>query len=603
MKQIKQSLEKFWGYDSFLPLQRQAMECITQGQDSVVVLPTGGGKSLCYQAPAVSMPGLSIVVSPLISLMKDQVDALKECGVPAMRLDSTLSFQERDDVISSINAGQLKLLYLSPERLLSDGFADFLARQQLSFIAIDEAHCVSMWGHDFRPEYRQLGCLKRIFDDVTIAAYTATATDQVREDIAEQLGLKNPAMLVGSFDRPNLVYKVFRRNKILEQACEVIDRHKSESGVIYCIRRRDVESLCDKLCAKGYKAAPYHAGMTNLQRKRNQDRFINEKVDIIVATVAFGMGIDKSNVRYVLHAGMPKSLEHYQQESGRAGRDGLEAECCLFYSGSDYGIWRSLMSDMPEDARQVAMNKLSGMYNYCTGGVCRHDSLLRYFGQQLDKDDCQACDVCMGELDYMADPAVIAQKILSCIVRLGEYFGAAYTSLVLTGSKDKRIIEKGHDQLSTFALLKGHNKSDVRSWIEELCGQGFIEKAGEFNVLNLTAKGWDLLKNVADCRLTKPAEKKSKKSKVSKVASDSWQGVDRDLFELLREWRSELSAEKHIPAYVVFGDAALRDLARQKPQTFDDLLGVKGIGEKKQKQYGQAVLEVIKQYSNDYTSS
>jgi ATP-dependent DNA helicase RecQ len=326
MKKIKKALVQYWGFETFLPLQRQAMECISRGIDSVVVLPTGGGKSLCFQAPAVTMPGLAVVVSPLISLMKDQVDALKECGVAAERIDSSLSASEQ---------------YLSPERLISDNFLGVLRKANLSFIAIDEAHCVSMWGHDFRPEYRQLGLLKELFGDITIAAYTATATDHVRGDIAEQLKLNNPQMLIGSFDRPNLVYKVQPRNNIVKQVCSVIERHEGESGIIYCIRRKDVDGMCAQLESKGYSVAPYHAGMDAADRKKNQDLFITEKVDIIVATVAFGMGIDKSNVRYVIHTGMPKSLEHYQQESGRAGRDGLEADCCLFHSGGDYGTWKS----------------------------------------------------------------------------------------------------------------------------------------------------------------------------------------------------------------------------------------------------------------------
>ena len=275
---------------------------------------------------------------------------------------------------------------------------EFLRKIKLSFIAIDEAHCVSMWGHDFRPEYRQLGCLKEMFSEITIGAYTATATDQVRKDIAEQLKLNNPKMLIGSFDRPNLIYKVQQRNNIIKQVCEVIDRHKGESGVIYCIRRKDVDRMCDQLSRKGYSVAPYHAGMDDKDRKKSHEMFISEKVDIIVATVAFGMGIDKSNVRYVIHAGMPKSLEHYQQESGRAGRDGLEAQCCLFYSGGDYGTWKSLMADMPPEAQKIAILKLSAMYNYCTAATCRHKTILHYFGQDLDSDNCNACDMCLGQV-------------------------------------------------------------------------------------------------------------------------------------------------------------------------------------------------------------
>lgn len=593
MEDIQKALGKYWGYDGFLPLQKRAMECISRRQDSIVVLPTGGGKSLCFQAPAVTMPGLAVVVSPLISLMKDQVDALTECGVSAMRIDSSMSVSERDIVIGRINEQTLKLLYLSPERFLSDGFVDFLKKTKLSFIAVDEAHCVSMWGHDFRPEYRQLGSLKKIFPDITIGAYTATATEHVRNDIAEQLRLKNPQMLIGSFDRPNLVYKVRPRKTILKQVCAVLDCHKGESGIIYCIRRKDVDFMCAQLATKGYIVAPYHAGMTDEDRKKNQEQFINEKVDAIVATIAFGMGIDKSNVRYVIHTGMPKSLEHYQQESGRAGRDGLEAECCLFYSGGDYGTWKSLMSDMPPEAHKIALTKLSGMYNYCTGGVCRHKAILRYFGQDLDKDNCCACDICLGELGCIDDGLVTAQKILSCIVRLEQRFGGNYTALVLTGSEEKRIIENNHDKLSTYGLLRAHSRHIVHDWIEQLVGQDYIEKTGEYNVLNVTEKGWDVLKGKETPRLLKPARKKVK---VSSVAVDSWDGVDKGLFEALRKLRSTIAGKRGVPAYIVFGDASLRDMARRRPSTLEGFLEVKGVGEEKCRQYGQTVLAVIKDY-------
>ena len=593
IENIQKVLAKYWGYNDFLPLQKQAMECIGRGTDSIVVLPTGGGKSLCFQAPAVTMPGLAVVVSPLISLMKDQVDALTECGVPAARIDSSLSFDEQNTVFAQIHNKKLKLLYLSPERLVSDGFLDVLQQAGLSFIAIDEAHCVSMWGHDFRPEYRQLGFLKKAFPNVTIGAYTATATDHVRKDIAEQLHLKDPEMLIGSFDRSNLIYKVRRRTNRIKQVCGVLEKHKDESGIIYCIRRKDVESVCVQLAAKGYSAAPYHAGMANEERKRNQEAFIAEKVNTIVATIAFGMGIDKSNVRYVIHTGMPKSLEHYQQESGRAGRDGLEAECCLFYSGGDYGIWKSLMSDMEPKARDIAMIKLSRIYNYCTGGVCRHKAILRYFGQALGKDNCEGCDVCLGELDCISDALVTAQKILSCVLRLDQRFGGGYTALVLTGSEDKRIIENNHNKLSTYGLLSDYSKRTVQDWIEQLTGQDYIEKTGEYNVLNVTEKGWGVLKGKETPRLLKPAQKPAK---VSKVIKDSWEGVDRGLFEALRKLRAIIARKKGLPAYIVFGDAVLRDMARRRPSNAQNFLEVKGVGEKKLQQYGEVVLGAIKDY-------
>ena len=576
-----------------MPLQKKAMECVGRKRDSIVVLPTGGGKSLCYQAPAVVLPGLTVVVSPLISLMKDQVDALIECGVSAARIDSSLAAHEQQRVFEALGNKQLKLLYLSPERLVSDGFVDVLKKTGLSFIAIDEAHCVSMWGHDFRPEYRQLGILKRIFPNVTIGTYTATATEHVRDDIAEQLHLDNPEMLVGSFDRPNLVYKVRRRTNRTKQVRAVLDRHKGESGIVYCIRRRDVDELSSLLRTKGYNVLPYHAGMVDQDRKKNQEAFINEKVDTIVATIAFGMGIDKSNVRYVIHTGMPKSLEHYQQETGRAGRDGLEAECCLFYSGGDYGIWKSLLSEMEPEAHKIAMIKLNRMYQFCTGGVCRHKDILRYFGQIFEKDNCSACDMCLGEMDCIDDALQTSQKILSCIVRLGQRYGGGYTSAVLTGSNEKRILENRHEALSTYGLLSDYSQHTVHDWIEQLEGQLCIEKVGEYNVLNVTEKGWRVLKGNETPRLLKPAEKPAK---VSKVVEDSWEGVDKGLFEALRKLRSSISRKKGVPAYIVFGDAALRDMARRRPSTYMKLLEVKGIGEKKRRQYGEVVLAVMKDY-------
>ncbi len=593
MDNIQKSLANYWGYNDFLPLQAEAMEAMTSGRDSIVILPTGGGKSLCFQAPAVIMPGLAIVVSPLISLMKDQVDALNECGVPAGRIDSSLSEVEQGEIFESIYNKTLKLLYVSPERLVTRGFMDMLLSIEISFIAIDEAHCVSMWGHDFRPEYRKLSMLKDKFSSITIGAYTATATQQVRDDIAVQLGLEKPKMLIGNFDRPNLVYRVRRRKKILAQICEIMDKHKGDSGIIYCIRRKDVDKICSDLSAKGYSALPYHAGMEAHQRKRNQDAFIREKTDTIVATVAFGMGIDKSNVRYVIHAGMPKSLEHYQQESGRAGRDGLEAQCWLFYSGGDYGIWKSLLSDMNQEAHQIAMNKLTSMYNYCTGGLCRHKAILNYFGQNLDKDNCVCCDICLGEIESIDHALETSQKILSCIVRLDQRFGAGYTSLVLTGSRDSRILQSGHDTLSTYGLLSDYPKTAVHEWIEQLIGQEYITRTGEYNVLSVTKKGWKLLKGEAKPRLLKPAQKTTK---VSRAVTDSWEGVDRGLFELLKKMRTTIAKKKHVPAYIVFSDAALRDMARRRPSNPASFIKVKGIGQKKTKQYSAAVLKVIRDY-------
>ena len=594
IENLKKVLKKYWGYDDFLPLQQEAMISATDRRDSVVVLPTGGGKSLCYQAPAMMMDGLAIVVSPLISLMKDQVDALTECGIAAARLDSSLSQDHRDEIFQRIGNGQVKILYLSPERIMAGGFMDYLKRIGVSMIAIDEAHCVSMWGHDFRPEYRQLGRLKETLGSLPVHAYTATATDQVRGDISVQLKLENPNILVGSFDRPNLIYRIQRRSDKVRQVCKVLDRHKNESGIVYCITRKNVDELSAALAAKGYSAAPYHAGMNPEDRRKNQDLFITEKIDTIVATIAFGMGIDKSNVRYVIHTGMPKSLENYQQESGRAGRDGLEAECCMFYSGEDYRIWKIILGDAEGDVGKIAMSKLSGMSDFCSSAGCRHQTILNYFGQSLDKDNCSACDMCLGEVDRLDDPLEKAQKILSCVIRLEERFGSHYTTLVLTGSKEKRILEFGHDNLSTYGILSEHKMRTVRDWVEQLIGQGYLEKTGEFNVLHVTPKGWEVLRGDTVPRLLKPAVKAKK---VSKVVKDSWEGVDEGLFEVLRQLRKKIAGKKGLPAFVVFGDAALRDMARRQPTTHTQFLEVKGVGEAKDEQYGAVFIKEIGKYT------
>jgi ATP-dependent DNA helicase RecQ len=593
---IQDTLQQYWGYSTFRPLQQEAMECLVQGRDTLLVLPTGGGKSLCYQAPAVSLPGLAVVISPLISLMKDQVDSLNECGIAAARIDSSQTPDERDETMIRLHNNGLKLLYMSPERLMSNGFMDTLKHANLSFVAIDEAHCVSMWGHDFRPEYRQLAALRKHFPDIPIGAYTATATDQVRQDIVEQLELKNCQILVGSFDRPNLIYQIKRLSDRNKQVREVMDRHKRESGIIYCIRRRDVNELSAQLNSQGYNTAPYHAGLPDEERQTNQDRFINEKVDTIVATIAFGMGIDKSNVRYVIHTGMPKSLENYQQESGRAGRDDLEADCCLLYSGGDYGVWKSLMRDMEASAYAIAIKKLNKLFGFCTGATCRHQAILAYFGQTLDKDNCQACDICLGQLDLIDNAQEITQKILSCVLRLEQRYGAGYTAQVLTGSRDKRILECRHDELSTYGLLTDQDKRVVHDWIEQLVGQGYLAKEGEYDTLGITEQGVEGLKGHKVPRLLKPTKRPSRQAKVTQ---DSWDGVDRDLFEALREMRSSIAAKKRVPAYVVFGDTALRDMARLRPSTKERFLEVKGVGQKKAKQYGKVVLETITSYCVD----
>ena len=593
MKNLRSILRQYWGYDSFLPLQEEAMDCVLSGRDSVVVLPTGGGKSLCFQAPAMCMPGLAVVVSPLISLMKDQVDALKSCGVPAACINSSLSYDQRRMVAAEIRRGTLKLLYVAPERLVLDSFIEYLKQTELSLIAVDEAHCISAWGHDFRPEYRKLRIMKEAFPGISVHAYTATATKHVRDDISRELCLNDPNILVGSFDRPNLIYSVKQRSNRLSQICSVLDRHRSESGIIYCIRRADVDDLCAALTDKGYKALPYHAGMSNEDRKKNQEAFIQEEVNTIVATIAFGMGIDKSNVRYVVHSGMPKSLEHYQQESGRAGRDGLEAECCMFFSGGDFGVWQSILRDLEGEASEIALSKLRGMYNYCMDGVCRHKAIVSYFGQELGKEQCDACDVCLGEIEVMDDPLIVSQKILSCVVRLKERFGADYTAKVLVGSAEQRIKQSGHSKLSTYGILSDNSRQDVRGWAEQLIDQGCLQRTGEYNTLSVTDKGWRVLRAQETPRLLKPAKKAPKQAR---IAVDSWEGVDMGLFDVLRALQFKKAREQGVPPFMVFNEAALRDMARRRPSTREGFLGVRGVGQKKCEDYGEEFLKVIAEY-------
>lgn len=601
-QQLLDALRRYWGYDEFRPLQLQAMQCAMDHRDSVVVLPTGGGKSLCYQVPAVCLEGLTVVVSPLISLMKDQVDALTDCGIRAACVHSMIGDDEKRRIADDIRSGTLKLLYVAPERVIQPRTIEFLQSVPVAQIAVDEAHCISSWGHDFRPEYRQLRLLRKALPGVGMHAYTATATERVRTDVAEQLGLENAQMLVGSFDRPNLVYRVKRKNRALEQIRAVIDRHPGSAGIVYCISRKQVEATAASLVATGARVRPYHAGLGDEVRHKHQNEFAQEEIDVIVATVAFGMGIDKSNVRFVIHSGMPKSLEQYQQESGRAGRDGLEAECLLLYSGGDAGLWRRLIEQgeqtQPgaEEGRQGALEALNAMSDFCHSATCRHSSLVAYFGQQLERDNCGACDACLNELETVDDALTIGQKILSCVLRLEERYGADYTAKVLTGSSELRIIERGHEKLSTHGILEEHNLRSVRDWTEQLVGQGFLEKTGEYNTLSVTQHGRELLRGEHTPRLLKPAESERPRRSRTQEEGDQWEGVHRGLFEELRKLRRDLAHERSVPAYIVFGDQSLRDMARSRPTSLAEFRHVSGVGEKKLTEYGDEFVTCIRQF-------
>jgi ATP-dependent DNA helicase RecQ len=598
---LQDVISRYWGYTTFRPLQREAMDAVLAGRDSIVVLPTGGGKSLCFQAPAVVHPGLALIVSPLISLMKDQVDTLVGNGVPAALYNSSLGSTEKAAVLSGLREGRYRMLYVSPERLVGEGsdhFLSLLSSCRLSFVAVDEAHCISQWGHDFRPEYRQLGRLRQLLPGVSLHAYTATATARVRNDIATQLGLNNPVQFVGSFDRPNLVYRVLPRATLKKQLVEILERHRREAGIVYCTSRKEVDALAEWLKGIGVSALPYHAGLSDEERHLNQDAFLSERADVIVATVAFGMGIDRSDVRFVVHAGAPRSLEHYQQESGRAGRDGLEAECVLIASTADFMKWR-VMLERNNELNDASRTLLRQMERYAASVGCRHRHLSEYFGDTYPKDDCAACDYCLNELEAAADPVMLARKILSCVARVGQRFGATHVASVLRGHASEQVLARGHQDLSTFNLLPDMAVAEIRGYIEQLSGLGLLQQTDDvYPVIVLTARGLALLKDETSCPgLTlarqRPPRKDAPRTR-SRVEVEAWQDVDHELFDRLRALRLEIARSRGVPPYVIFHDATLREMARHRPTSIGELLTVKGVGARKADDLGEMFLNAIR---------
>jgi ATP-dependent DNA helicase RecQ len=532
-------LRRVWGFQSLRPAQQEAIESILARRDTVVVMPTGGGKSLCYQAPAVYQGGLTIVVSPLLALMKDQVDSLNAVGVSALRIDSTLSSDEKREAARLIKSGSVRLLFVSPERMVAPEFLRFLEEVDIQTIAIDEAHCVSQWGHDFRPEYRQLGSLRKHFPKSAVHAFTATATEKVRLDIVEQLQLQHPRVLVSSFDRPNLTYRILPQVDLQSQLKEVCERHRGTGGIIYCLRRADVEWITAYLAQQGFSVAGYHAGMSNEERKDAQDAFVNEQVDLVVATVAFGMGIDRPNVRFVAHAAMPKSIEHYQQETGRAGRDSLPSECILFFSVGDWitlrKITESSLIEAGASSEIIAASKkqLEEMANYCRTPKCRHRGLVEYFGQSYEQENCGACDVCLGDTDNVPDAKIIAQKIMSCVVRIGERFGVNYLVDVLVGSRSADVLNRKHDQLSTHGILKEVPKSQLRDWVYQLVGQELLAiDGGEYPIVKLGPQARSVLHGDAEPRLIRTVSKSEQRKQAVRFEAASH--ADMTLFEELR---------------------------------------------------------------------
>ncbi|MCH7792267.1 MAG: RecQ family ATP-dependent DNA helicase [Planctomycetes bacterium] len=628
---IAQVVKEYWGFGTLREHQERAIRAGLDGRDSLVVMPTGGGKSLCYQVPPLLLGRAAVVVSPLISLMKDQVDGLNACGYPAAALNSTLDRVMQDEIEEQFLRGELRLLFLAPERLLTSRTLALLKEAHVTSFAIDEAHCISHWGHDFRPEYRRLAELRSYFPNASLHAFTATATQRVQHDIVEQLGLRDAELLVGRCDRPNLTYRVVPRTDVQKQTLDVIRRHDNQAMIIYCLSRKDTERLADWLCTQGVDARAYHAGMGAAKRKRVQEAFSTERLDIVVATVAFGMGIDRSDVRCVVHATMPKSVEHYQQETGRAGRDGLDAECVLLYTGADGAKWRSLLTqsarrealdlgyDEPEEggyspgdpraALELQFQHLRDMEGFASAAVCRHKSLSEYFGQPYEPGEergessrgrkgCGACDVCLDEITYMEGGTVIAQKILSCVARVEQRFGAAHVVDVLAGSNSEKIRKFNHDRLSTHGLMKDTPKAAVRQYIEQLIAQRLIARdEGEYPTLRLGNEAWAVLKGEKEVSLIEVAKTRvGKKSKASVMLV----GPEQELFEVLRTLRREIAQERSVPAFVVFGDVTLVDMATVRPAELEGMLGIKGIGREKQDSLGLVFFEAIDRFCEEH---
>ncbi|MGI8782601.1 MAG: DNA helicase RecQ [Acidobacteriota bacterium] len=600
---ILETVGRYWGFSQLRPLQEEAIRAGLDGRDSLVVMPTGGGKSLCYQVPPELEQRTDIVVSPLISLMKDQVDGLRECGYPAAALYGGMPAGALRDIEQRAAAGRFRLLFVAPERLLTPRFLQLIEPLKVRAFAIDEAHCISQWGHDFRPEYRQLAELKTRFPWASVHAYTATATERVRADIIEQLRLQSPALLVGTFDRPNLVYRVVPRIEAYGQTLDVLRRHPGQAAIVYCISRRDTEALAAYLASQAVRAAFYHAGMQPDQRRKTQDAFASEKIDVVAATVAFGMGIDRSDVRAVIHAAMPKSIEHYQQETGRAGRDGLEAECVLLYSAADAIRWESLIdksaaeADAPPEVPAAARRLLEHMRRLCSSAQCRHRRLSEYFGQAYAAAECGACDVCLNEIEGIEDATIAAQKILSCVARTGQRFGAESIVDVLVGANTEAVRRWRHDQVSTYGLMKGQDRRALTNMVYQLLDEGLLERTtDERPVLKLTAASLEVMRGQRAVKLLQANATVGR----TRFDEESWEGVDRGLFEELRQLRRQIGDERSAPAFAIFSDATLRDLARRRPGSLGMLLDADGIGEQKLEDLGERLLEVILRYCTEH---
>ena len=586
-------LKQYFGFTSFRPLQEEIIRDSLAGKDVFALLPTGGGKSLCFQLPALARDGLTVVVSPLIALMKDQVDALQASGIAATFLNSSLTQEESRKRLRGLHNGEFKLLYVAPERLMLSGFLSDLQKWNVQLIAIDEAHCISEWGHDFRPEYRQIANLRKHFPNIPFMALTATATGRVREDIVAHLKLREPKIYVASFNRPNLTYRVLAKNKPFDQLFEFLRARPKESGIVYCLSRKGAESVAERLNENGIKANPYHAGLTPTERSSHQELFLRDDVRVVCATIAFGMGINKPNVRFVVHYDLPKNIEGYYQETGRAGRDGLPGECVLLFSAGDAVKQTMFIDDKPNpQEQQIAREQLQQMVHYAECASCRRSELLAYFGEEFSADDCGACDNCLLPRATF-DGTLAAQKLLSCVFRIREKngFGVGLNHIVevLTGADTEKIRKWGDAQLSTFGIGKEHSRPEWAAIGRELIRLGFLRQTtGKFSVLELTNAGAAILKSRTKVTLTKPVTAPAKQTRhVGEIA------CDEILFERLRELRKKLADERDVPAYIVFSDVALRQMARNYPESESDFARISGVGEKKLSEYGEIFLNEI----------
>ncbi|NLX50643.1 MAG: DNA helicase RecQ [Deltaproteobacteria bacterium] len=593
----EEALKKYFGYDRFYPLQAEIIDHVRAGKSALVLMPTGGGKSVCFQIPAVMARGVTVVISPLIALMKDQVDGLQANGISAAFLNSTQTEEESRDVYRRCLAGDVKLLYLSPERLSAPGTAGFLRKLDLTLFAVDEAHCISSWGHDFRPDYLKLSLLREQFPSVPLLALTATADRVIRRDILRQLAIPEPHAFIASFDRPNLSLAVYSGQKRLEQILRFLAKRKQQPGIIYCLSRKTTENVASRLTARGFRAAHYHAGMENDERSKVQEAFIRDKLQIICATIAFGLGIDKSNIRWIVHYSLPKNIESYYQEIGRAGRDGAPADTVLFYSYADVKTHHDMIRDAAPERQDLLLAKLDRMKRYAEADICRRRMLLSYFNEE-PRGDCGNCDVCKNPPQKF-DGTVIAQKALSAVYRTGENITMSTLIQILRGSHSASLRESGYDRIRTFGAGRDIPYGEWAEYIFQLLNMGCVDIAyDEGSALKLNDLSRKILKAETTVMLTRPAEMEKKLDTIAAPARAKTPGAD-GLFERLRALRRELADKLNVPAYVVFSDRTLLEMAEARPRDEADLLGVSGVGEHKLARYGKAFLDAIRRHGKE----